>query len=561
MHARRVTASLSVVMALAIASAPGSGAPQETEVRAQRASNGAGAATEANATGFEEGIYDWLARVESTLRELLETDLPAAEWTSRILRSYLDAYEPLEAWYGPGGPHATPALSPLVAQGEQQFHVLLAARETDALRRESAVLLERVAGIRAVAVSEAVRRVPDPGARAASITATADRRGDETIVRTAEIRALVAAFRAARDAFDSGDRAAALAAVEEAYLQQIEPLEPRLPGVLVRRIESLIHLDLRPAIARDAARRPVAPIFTALDTELQLADAALASSGSFGFAAFNAFAIIVREGLEAVLLVAALLAYLSGMGAERRERRRIWVGVALGLGATALTWVLARTIVPVSGAGRELLEGVTALIAVAVLVYVSHWLFHKSYIHDWKTYLRDRIGRAMTAGSALAMAGLAFAAVYREGFETVLFYQALLLDAGGTAVLAGFVPGFVLIALVGTLVIRLGVRLPLKRLFGMTNAILLWLALVFLGKGLYNLQEAGVFAPTPIRWLPDHPVLQQVLGFHPLVETVLAQLAFVAFIAVTFAFHRRRLQARRNEPALARDPRPERIPA
>jgi len=142
------------------------------------------------------------------------------------------------------------------------------------------------------------------------------------------------------------------------------------------------------------------------------------------------------------------------------------------------------------------------------------------------------------------MAGLAFAAIYREGFETVLFYQALLVDASGAAVLAGFAPGLALIVLVGALVIRLGVRLPLRQLFGVTNAILLWLALVFLGKGIYNLQEAGTFAPTPVRWLPDHPALHQLLGFHPLLETVLAQLALIVFVGTAYGHYRRRLRLR-----------------
>jgi high-affinity iron transporter len=325
------------------------------------------------------------------------------------------------------------------------------------------------------------------------------------------------------------------------YLQGFEPIEARLPGDVVREIESLIHLTLRPQLARGAREADVRASFAALNAGLARADTALASGGSFWFTAVNAFAIIVREGLEAVLLVAAMLAYLSGVGAERKAKQHIWMGVAVGLVATVATWVVARTLIPVSGAGRELMEGVTALLAVVVLVYVSNWLFQKTYIHDWKVYIRERMGRAVTTGSALAMAGLAFAAIYREGFETVLFYQALLFDGHSAAVFAGFAPGLVLILLIGTVIIRLGTRLPLKRVFAITNGILVWLAFVFLGKGLYNLQEAGLFAPRPIGWMPDHEALRQFLGFYPLAETVLAQLAFVAFIVFTWMFYRRRI--------------------
>ena len=172
--------------------------------------------------------------------------------------------------------------------------------------------------------------------------------------------------------------------------------------------------------------------------------------------------------------------------------------------------MVAATLIPVSGASRELVEGVTALVAVAVLLYVSHWLFQKTYIHDWKTYLEEHMGRAVTRGSALAMAGLAFAAVYREGFETVLFYQALMFDAGPAAVLAGFAPGILVISAIGYGIVKMGLRLPLKRVFAITGAVLLYLAFVFLGKGIYNLQEADLFAPTPLPGVPNHETLRQL---------------------------------------------------
>jgi len=314
-------------------------------------------------------------------------------------------------------------------------------------------------------------------------------------------------------------------------------VEARLPGPVSREVESLIHLRLRPQLARSARGDDVGATFAALYAGLAEADAALAGGTTFWFGAANAFVIIVREGLEAVLLIGAILAWLTGSHAPRRESRRVLAGAGLGIVATFGTWLAARTILPVSGAGRELMEGVTALVAVGVLLWVSHWLFQKMYIHDWKTYLRSKVGEAVTTGSALAMAGLAFAAVYREGFETVLFYQALMFDASAAAVLAGFLPGMALIVGLGVAVLRLGVRLPLRTLFGITNAILLYLAFVFLGKGIYNLQEAGVFAPRPIGWLPDHDVLRQLFGFYPLAETLVAQAAFLTALAATWMFY------------------------
>ena len=135
---------------------------------------------------------------------------------------------------------------------------------------------------------------------------------------------------------------------------------------------------------------------------------------------------------------------------------------------------------------------------------------------------------------------LAFAAVYREGFETVLFYQALAFDANMGAVMSGFLPGLLLITLVGVLIIRAGARLPLKQMFGVTNAILVYLSFVFVGKGLYNLHEAGVFAARQLP-LPDVQVLRLFFGWYPLLETTLAQALYLTLVAGTFVFYKRKV--------------------
>jgi high-affinity iron transporter len=366
--------------------------------------------------------------------------------------------------------------------------------------------------------------------------------------RTAEIRAVLDQLELAGETL-AIDRAAALAHVERAYLESFEPIESRLPGPLVSRIERAIHLELRPALAPGGDLAEARSSLVRLRSDLHEADSFLASGGSFWFGAANSFAIIVREGLEAVLLIAALLAYLGATGAGARPRLQLYGGLVAGIVASLGTWVLARTVLPISGGNRELVEGVTALLAVAVLLYVSHWLFQKTYVHGWKQYLREHAGQAVASGSALAMAALAFAAVYREGFETVLFYQALKYDVGTRAILAGFVPGALLITGLGFGIVRYGVALPLRRVFAITNAVLLYLAFTFLGKGLYNLQEAGLFSPAPLGWVPDHQLLRQLFGVYPVAQTLAGQAAFLTLVALTYALYRVRQRGR--QPALA----------
>ena len=480
-----------------------------------------------------------IAAVRTELEEvagLAETGAASAART-RATRIYLDRYEAIEArWAGPGAPEAF--VEGIVA-GEKRFHALLAADDGASQAAAARSLMEHLAHLE--------RNVPAGMRRTdAAALVTADGRTEPA---TEEIRAVLEETRTARASWQQGEHAAALAGVEHAYLEGIETIEPRLPSSIVRALESTIHLRLRPALAaRDDAGAGAG--FDALETSLLAADAHLEGGASYGFVTFNAFVIIVREGLEAALLIAAILACLRAANARPEHARRIWIGVAAGVAASFGTWVAARTFIPVTGAGREWLEGVTALVAVGVLLYVSHWIFRKTYLHDWKRYLSHQVNRAIGTGSGLAMAGLAFAAVYREGFETVLFYQALLFDGGPGPVLAGFAPGFLLIVLVGFAIVKLGARLPLRAVFAVTNTILLYLAFVFLGKGLYNLQEAGVFSARPVGWLPDSELLRQLGGLYPVQQTLTAQALFLAVLATTWAIYRLRM-ARSPAPVRA----------
>jgi high-affinity iron transporter len=488
----------------------------------------------------EPGLIERLETIRDGLddleRSLARGDLDGARALG--MRLYLDEFESIEGWWGPGGPHATPALASRVREAEAAFHALMQA--DDAALPEAAARLRSALGpVEREAMRPGVVLAPEALPAPAAAEAGSGIAGQREM-RTAEIASLAAELERGRSAYAAGDRDAALAAVEHAYLEGFEPLESRLPSDLVGRIERAIHLSLRPSIRAGSPAAEIDATFAALYADLALADARLSGGASFWFGAVNAFAIIFREGLEAVLLIGAILAYMSRAAAGARQRRQVWLGVGGGVIASVATWILAVTLVPVSGASREMVEGVTALLAVAVLLYVSHWLFQKSYIHDWKAYLEEHVGRAVTRGSALAMAGLAFAAVFREGFETVLFYQALMFDAGAAAVLAGFAPGILVILAIGFGIVRLGLRLPLKRVFAATGSVMLYLAFVFLGKGLYNLQEAGVFAAHPAAWAPDHEALRQLLGFYPLAETMLAQGAFLALLGAGALWYRAR---------------------
>ncbi len=234
--------------------------------------------------------------------------------------------------------------------------------------------------------------------------------------------------------------------------------------------------------------------------------------------------IALREGAEAALLIAALLAVVGRAGPAERKR---WVhaGWICALAAGVLTWVASRRIVQMSGVGRELLEGISALLAATVLFYVSYWLFAKREAARWVTYLRSR---ASTGGAALSLFGISFLAVYREAFETVLFYQALMVQPGSASAagLGALLGAALLVGLVFAYG-RAGKFAPPRLFFALSSSLLYALAVVFAGQGISALQTTGHLPLHPAR-LPHLPAL----GVYPTIETYLAQATLIALALV-----------------------------
>ena len=257
----------------------------------------------------------------------------------------------------------------------------------------------------------------------------------------------------------------------------------------------------------------------------------------------QSFVLLLREGLEAILVVGALVAFLLKTGAGQR-RRDIHIGVGAAIFASLLTAVLLETIFEVGRTSQEALEGGVMLVATAMLFYVSYWLLSKMEVAKWNRFVKGRVQDAVSSGSALALASVAFLAVYREGFETVLFYKALFLTGAGSVlpVFLGMVAGGLCLAVVYLAINRWGVRIPLKPFFGFTSAFLYYMAFVFAGKGIAELQEGGVVRTTILASGPRLPAL----GIYPTVESLALQGVLLALLAAglvwTFVIEPRRLR-------------------
>jgi high-affinity iron transporter len=336
--------------------------------------------------------------------------------------------------------------------------------------------------------------------------------------------------------YRAGDAAGAYAAALSAYLDGYELIEQSLAGrdgALALDIERHM-LAYREDLKTGGEVAAVEGAHRELVTLLERAGDELAQGGLSPALAFtSAFVILLREGLEAVLVLAAIVAFLRR--AQRQDALRYvhagWIAaVAAGLAtAAAAVWV-----VNISGATRELTEGFSALLAAGVLFYMGYWMHDKAHAQRWQAYIGERLSGALGSGTVWALAAVSFLAVYRELFETILFYQALWLQtaaAARPALIGGVGAGALALVVATVAVLRVSGRLPLGLFFGASAVFMYALAVVFAGKGVMALQEAGRLpldvVPIPrIDWLGVYPSAQALAAQALLVALALGHLAW-----------------------------------
>ena len=240
-----------------------------------------------------------------------------------------------------------------------------------------------------------------------------------------------------------------------------------------------------------------------------------------------AFTIIFQEGLEAVLVVAAVLGYLEA-SRNTQYRGAVLKGVGCAVIATILLFIATTLFVQLAPLQRELLEAGTALLAVGVLFYVSFWLITRLEHRRWMEFMKAKVWAAATTGSALALAGVGFTAVFREGFETTLFFQALISFAEGLLpyVAAGTGLGIAVLAVIGWVIFKAGRKIPVRTFLTTAVLLVMVLSIAFVGNAVRGFQEATYLPITFIESLPDLPIfVAQLTGWYPTRETILAQVA------------------------------------
>ena len=338
-------------------------------------------------------------------------------------------------------------------------------------------------------------------------------------------------------AYAAGDRRAATDLALSTYLDGVEPVEPAIAArdrALLARIEAAMG-EFRQRIARGVpveAVREQAVLIEDLfgETEAILAPAKADMASAF----LGAFTVLLREGLEALLIVVAMIAFLRK--AERQDvLAYVHGGWASALAAGVATWVAATYLITISGASRELTEGFGALFAAAVLLSVGIWMHGKSQADAWQRYIREKLSQALSRRSAWFLFLLTFVVVYREVFETILFYAALWNPATAPAVLAGAAVAVAALGAIAWIMLRYSRKLPIGRFFAFSAALVAVLAVVLAGKGVAALQEAGMINVSAVRGWPRI----EVLGIYATLQTLAAQLAVLGVLIAGFAYNRR----------------------
>ena len=346
--------------------------------------------------------------------------------------------------------------------------------------------------------------------------------------------------------YRSGDNKAAYDLALASYLDGFEKIEAKLNTVapdLRKQIERQM-IEYRNLISAKAEIAQVKKVEQSLLYLLELAQSELGdSSASASVNFFTAMLILLREGLEAILVLAAMAVLVKS-----NQRRAIpyihagWMGALL---FGVLTWYVAEYFININSASRELTEGLSALLAATMLFYVGFWLHNQTNSAQWRDYIRHKVTSALSDSALWGLTFVAFLAVYREVFESILFYRSLWLNAPvneHSYVIGGIVAAAVLLLLLAWLIMRYSVRLPLKSFFRVNMVLMFALAIVFAGKGVVALQEAGKFPIDPIQF----PQID-ILGIYPNLESLGLQLGLIC-IVLTWAIYNY-IKSNRQPPA------------
>lgn len=316
-----------------------------------------------------------------------------------------------------------------------------------------------------------------------------------------------------------------------AYLENVEPIEAKLrarDSRLTQELESRMTL-VRAAIDSKTSSEVLEEKVRDAQTYLKKSKDVLTQEESSPWFTFTvASGIFLREAFEAALILITLLGVIRSVGSSQGALY-VHIGWISAVGVGLLAWFFSGWLVQISGAQRELLEGVISLFAVIVLLYFGFWLHRKTEIGKWQTFIREMVTAAIDKKNLMALGGVAFMGVFREAFETVLFLRALLIETGPGqtwAMAAGVLSSFILVLALATLIVRYSAKIPVRRLFMVSSVVMVMLSFVLIGKAVHSFQETGLVGITPF----PLTLRSELFGIYPTYETFVPQ--FLILLAV-----------------------------
>ncbi len=384
-------------------------------------------------------------------------------------------------------------------------------------------------------IYENVAKLPmDSGALATNVTIEEDT-SESAVDYTGVVKNINEKIQASISAYLAKDVTKAMGDAQDIYFDEFEGsgMENKIGAIDVA-LKTEIERNFGEIVALMKAGADEAKLQTvakALRDNLEIALEKSANTGSPESLLFFAFTIILREGFEALIIVAAVVAYLVKTGNQNRMGivySSLSVAVVLSF---VMAWVM-NLLFENAGQYREVMEGAVMLVAVSLLFYVGFWLLSNAGAKKWNEYIKTHVSESISAGSAKALWWTVFLAVFREGAETVLFYQALFFEAknaeGYGAIGAGFAAGLIILLIVFFVFKKFSIKIPIKPFFLVTSAIIFYMSIVFVGKGLMEFVEGKIFVPTKIEGFPTI----ELLGIYPYYESLIPQaIMIVALIA------------------------------
>ena len=465
-----------------------------------------------------------------------------------------------------------------------QVTIAIEMQEATTFRNQAAALAEELRPIMSANDESAAQTVADTLAQMKAVMAAVGTHDQMQTLSSEALTAAKTALKIEADLTDVGasytiidsmlkDMKAAVSAGDydaaerkrlEAYAILDSGIEQRLRGFapdMAAQVESLFwqgtgdQTGLSVLLANHAALNEVQKGLSALNQALADSQNALNIGKSApGAVIGNAAVIVFREGLEAVLILSSLLAGMRAIEARKYRRSLVW-GAGLALVGAVITWVVFSSILAALISLGERLEAVVSVIAIAVLLLITNWFFHKTYWVGWMANFHSQkgkiLGGAAMVGPSVGLIVLGFTSVYREVFETVLFLQSLVLDAGNIVVLEGVGIGLLATAVVGVLTFRLQMRLPYKRMLVLTGVLIAAVLVTMVGNTVHVFQVVGWLPITPIAGVYLPYSLGRWLGLFATWQGVILQIAAAIFVIGSY-FLAERLNEKKREDAVVR---------